>query len=176
MFFPLMLYLYPSLTLSCLFLLPTILHKSYFFPRTTLTLTQIGVSSSSGLLSHIISILMPKPCPIDKRNGSNNKSKCISLKAWKALEQIIAHQISSKQIGKMIYCVENFQLVRFHQFLEYESNLVTFTRLNYFFYLYQFGYLWFSLLVKYLSVDGLTFFFFIAQVCVFHVTRTLRSF
>jgi hypothetical protein len=57
---------------------------------------------------------MLEPCPIDKRNGNNNKSECISLKAWKALEQIIAHQISSKQIGKMINCVENFQLVRFH--------------------------------------------------------------
>ncbi len=46
----------------------------------------------------------------------------------------------------------------------------TFTRLNYFFYLYQFDYLWFGFLVKYLGVDGLSFFFFIAQVCVFDVT------
>jgi hypothetical protein len=47
---------------------------------------------------------MLKPCPIDKRNGNNNKSECISLKAWRALEQIIARQISSKQIGRTIKC------------------------------------------------------------------------
>jgi hypothetical protein len=47
---------------------------------------------------------MLEPCPIDKKSGSNNKSECISLKAWRALEQIIAHQISSKQIGRTVKC------------------------------------------------------------------------
>jgi hypothetical protein len=47
---------------------------------------------------------MPKPCPIDKRSGNNNKSECISLKAWRILEQIITHQIFSKQIGSIVKC------------------------------------------------------------------------
>jgi hypothetical protein len=47
---------------------------------------------------------MPEPYPIDKRSGNNNKSGCIILKVWKALEQIITHQIFSKQIGRMLKC------------------------------------------------------------------------
>jgi hypothetical protein len=47
---------------------------------------------------------MLEPCPIDKRSGNNNKSECISLKAWRVLEQIIAHQIFSKQTRRTIKC------------------------------------------------------------------------